>query len=50
MFDVSRVNRLLDVFRGQLWHDSGEDLYVTFLANAVELGARKPLRPGEGDG
>lgn len=26
------------------------DLYVTFLASAVELGARLPLKPSEGEG
>ncbi|XP_017771255.1 PREDICTED: epsilon-sarcoglycan isoform X2 [Nicrophorus vespilloides] len=50
MFDVERMDRLKDVFRKRLWKDSEEDLYVTFLASAIELGARLPLNPDEGDG
>jgi Sarcoglycan alpha/epsilon. len=50
MFDSYRLNRLLDVFRRELWHESKNDLYVTFLASAVHLGARHPLRPNEGEG
>ncbi|XP_022916089.1 epsilon-sarcoglycan isoform X2 [Onthophagus taurus] len=50
MFDVERMERLKDVFRKQLWKDSDEDLYVTFLASAIELGARLPLNPKEGEG
>lgn len=50
MFDSYRLNRLLDVFRCELWHESKGDLYVTFLASAVHLGARHPLRPNEGEG
>ncbi|KAJ4432976.1 hypothetical protein ANN_15233 [Periplaneta americana] len=50
MFDSYRLNRLLDVFRCQLWRESEDDLYVTFLASAVHLGARHPLRPNEGEG
>lgn len=50
MFDSYRLNRLLDVFRCELWHESENDLYVTFLASAVHLGARHPLRPNEGEG
>lgn len=50
MFDSYRLNRLLDVFRGELWRESKDDLYVTFLASAVHLGARHPLRPNEGEG
>ena len=50
MFDVERMERLKDVFRKQLWKDSEQDLYVTFLASAVDLGARLPLNPKEGEG
>lgn len=50
MFDSYRLNRLLDVFRCELWSKSESDLYVTFLASAVHLGARHPLRPNEGEG
>jgi hypothetical protein len=50
MFDSYRLNLLLDVFRCELWRESEGDLYVTFLASAVHLGARHPLRPNEGEG
>jgi hypothetical protein len=50
MFDSYRLNRLLDIFRCELWRESEDDLYVTFLASAVHLGARHPLRPNEGEG
>ncbi|XP_012281456.1 alpha-sarcoglycan isoform X2 [Orussus abietinus] len=49
MFDANRTDRLLDVFRKNLWKEA-TDLYVTFLASAVELGARLPLKPEEGEG
>lgn len=50
MFDVETMERLKDVFRKQLWKDSEDDLYLTFLVSAVKLGARKPLDPKEGEG
>lgn len=50
MFDIRRMNRLQDVFRNKLWKESEPDLYVTFLESAVQLGARVPLRPNEGEG
>nr|CAD7199146.1 unnamed protein product [Timema douglasi] len=50
MFDTQRLKRLLDVFRQKLWKESEDDLYVTFLASAVELGARLPLLPDEKEG
>nr|XP_023022553.1 epsilon-sarcoglycan isoform X1 [Leptinotarsa decemlineata] len=49
-FIVDRMEALKDIFRKQLWKDSAFDLYVTFLSTAVELGARKPLDPSEGEG
>ncbi|XP_043247899.1 alpha-sarcoglycan isoform X1 [Colletes gigas] len=49
MFDRNRTERLLDIFRKKLWKDA-RDLYVTFLASAIELGARLPLKPSEGEG
>lgn len=36
-------------YRKRLWKDA-VNLYVTFLASAVELGARLPLKPSEGEG
>ncbi|KAF3425724.1 hypothetical protein E2986_11017 [Frieseomelitta varia] len=49
MFDRNRTEVLLDIFRKRLWKDAA-DLYVTFLASAIELGARLPLKPSEGEG
>ncbi|CAK9794779.1 SGCE [Anthophora plagiata] len=49
MFDRNRTEELLDIFRKKLWKDA-IDLYVTFLASAIELGARLPLKPSEGEG
>lgn len=49
MFDRNRTEVLLDIFRKRLWKDA-TDLYVTFLASAIELGARLPLKPSEGEG
>ncbi|KAH0956314.1 hypothetical protein HN011_008086 [Eciton burchellii] len=49
MFERNRTEKLLDIFRKKLWKDA-TDLYVTFLASAVELGARLPLKPSEGEG
>ncbi|CAL7938211.1 unnamed protein product [Xylocopa violacea] len=49
MFDRNRTEELLGIFRKRLWKDA-TDLYVTFLASAIELGARLPLKPSEGEG
>ncbi|XP_046828684.1 epsilon-sarcoglycan isoform X2 [Vespa crabro] len=48
-FGRNRTEKLLDIFRNKLW-TTATDLYVTFLASAVELGARLPLKPGESEG
>lgn len=50
MFDAEKMDALKDIFRKHLWKDSESDLYVTFLNSAIELGARKPLNPNEGEG
>lgn len=50
MFDVNKMENLKDVFRKQLWMDSEDDIYPTFLSSAIKLGARKPLNPNEGEG
>lgn len=50
MFDVQTMDNLKGVMKNQLWKDSQYDLYLTFLASAVDLGARKPLNPEEGEG
>ncbi|XP_030768249.1 epsilon-sarcoglycan isoform X2 [Sitophilus oryzae] len=50
MFEVDRMESLKEIFRSQLWKDSEEDLYVTFLESAIDMGARKPANPVEGEG
>ncbi|XP_012266533.1 epsilon-sarcoglycan isoform X2 [Athalia rosae] len=49
MFNSNRTQKLLDIFKNELWKDAS-DLYFTFLASAIEMGARLPLRPGEAEG
>ncbi|KAL7306087.1 hypothetical protein TKK_0001541 [Trichogramma kaykai] len=49
MFDLNRTEMLFDIFRQNIWKNA-TDLQLTFLAPAVELGARYPLKPGEGVG
>ncbi|KAI4488282.1 hypothetical protein M0804_005130 [Polistes exclamans] len=49
IFGRNRTEKLLHIFRNKLW-TTAMDLYVTFLASAVELGARLPLKPGESEG
>lgn len=49
MFNRNRTEQLLDIFRKKLWKDA-TDIYATFLASAIELGARLPLKPSEGEG
>ncbi|XP_065351126.1 alpha-sarcoglycan isoform X2 [Cloeon dipterum] len=50
LFESHRQSRLLDIFRHKLWPASAADLHITMLASAVQLGARRPLRPTEGEG
>lgn len=50
MFRDFRYNTLLNIFKHELWKESANDLYVTFIASAVQLGARLPLLPDEGEG
>ncbi|XP_063389361.1 alpha-sarcoglycan isoform X1 [Cydia fagiglandana] len=50
LLDEHRMTRLKDIFRGILWPESNHDLYPTFLASAIDLGARLPLKPSDGEG
>lgn len=56
LFPIRSMKRLIKlslsflfIYRKRLWKNA-MDLYVTFLASAVELGARLPLKPSEGEG
>ncbi|KAG8041674.1 hypothetical protein G9C98_000672 [Cotesia typhae] len=48
-FDNYRMENLLNVFRTELW-TKAKDLHITYLASAVEEGARLPLNPIEPEG
>ncbi|XP_022162756.1 epsilon-sarcoglycan [Myzus persicae] len=50
MFHEERIPYLLDIFRQNLWLGSKQDLYVTFLASASDLGQRLPLDPNDTEG
>ncbi|KAF5273769.1 hypothetical protein FQA39_LY00884 [Lamprigera yunnana] len=50
MFDFERIERLKNVFRKNLWKESSKDMHLTFLASAIQLGARLPPNPNEGEG
>lgn len=50
MFDADRMERMKDIFRKLLWKSSQDDLYVTFLVSAIQMGARLPANPSEGEG
>lgn len=50
LLDNHRMIRLKDIFRSKLWPESKGDLYATFLASAIDLGARLPLKPNDGEG
>ncbi|XP_011496906.1 PREDICTED: alpha-sarcoglycan [Ceratosolen solmsi marchali] len=45
MFDHNRTDTLFEVLRKNVWKNA-TDLQLTFLAPAIELGARYPLKPG----
>lgn len=50
LLDEHKMTRLKDILRTKLWTESNEDLYATFLASAIDLGARLPLKPSDGEG
>ncbi|XP_039760493.1 epsilon-sarcoglycan isoform X2 [Pararge aegeria] len=50
LLDEHRMTRLKDILRTKLWIESSTDLYPTFLASAIDLGARLPLKPSDGEG
>jgi len=50
MFHEERISYLLDIFRQNLWLGSKQNLYVTFLASASDLGQRLPLDPNDTEG
>lgn len=45
MMDPGRIEDLKNIFRKELWPESGQDLNVVFLDAAVNMGARFPASP-----
>ncbi|XP_041985379.1 epsilon-sarcoglycan isoform X2 [Aricia agestis] len=50
LLDEHRMTGLKDILRTKLWTESSSDLYATFLSSAIDLGARLPLKPSDGEG
>ncbi|XP_050681946.1 alpha-sarcoglycan isoform X2 [Leptidea sinapis] len=50
LLDQHRMTKLKDILRTKLWLESNGDLYPTFLSSAIDLGARLPLKPSDGEG
>ncbi|XP_050553795.1 uncharacterized protein LOC118270253 isoform X1 [Spodoptera frugiperda] len=50
LLDEHKMTRLKDILRTKLWTESSGDLYATFLSSAIDLGARLPLKPSDGEG
>ncbi|KOB74203.1 Epsilon-sarcoglycan, partial [Operophtera brumata] len=50
LLDEHRMTQLKDILRTKLWMESNQDLYCTFLASAIDMGARLPLKPEDGEG
>ena len=50
MFDAHRMRNLKALFSHNLWNGSRDDLYLAYIASAVDLGFRRPLDPALKDG
>lgn len=50
IMDPGRVETLKNIFRRDLWPESGIDLQITFMNSAPSLGFRKRLNPQEKEG
>ena len=50
VFDAHRLKNLKSVFKDRLWPQSGDDLHLTYIASAVDVGYRKPANPALKDG
>ncbi|KAL1138292.1 hypothetical protein AAG570_009980, partial [Ranatra chinensis] len=50
LLEGGRLDDLMGVVSRILWPLSSNDIYPTFVASAVQLGARLPLSPNESDG
>lgn len=50
VFDKQRTDRILNLFRSRFWENAAEDLHLTFVDSAINLGGRRPLKPTNKDG
>lgn len=50
MMDPGRMEDLLSIYRNILWPESKNDLHVSLMESAVEMGGRKPLKPQQREG
>lgn len=48
--DPGRVENLKNIFRLDLWPESKNDLHISFMESAVNMGGRKPLQPQQNEG
>lgn len=50
LMDPGRVEDLKNIFKLDLWPESGGDLQLSFMESAIAMGGRKPLRPSQREG
>lgn len=48
--DPGRVENLKNIFRLDLWPESKNDLHISFMESAVNMGGRVPLQPQQKEG
>lgn len=50
LMDPGRVENLKSIFRQDLWPESKNDLHISLMDSAVEMGGRVPLKPQQHEG
>lgn len=50
LMDPGRVENLKNIFRQDLWPESKNDLHISLMESAIEMGGRVPLRPQQREG
>lgn len=48
--DPGRVENLKNIFRHDLWPESKNDLHISFMESAINMGGRVPLQPQQTEG
>lgn len=48
--DPGRVENLKNIFRLDLWPESKNDIHISFMESAVNMGGRVPLQPQQKEG